>query len=104
MMDIRPIKRGQMYRYYLRQVVVGDSLRPASTPLGTAQAQAGVPPGRWMGRGLADVGLSTGEIVTEDELRHLFSEGRHPHADRLVAEQLAAGKELAAAAGAAPRS
>ncbi len=63
-MDIRPIKRGQTYRYYLREVVVGDSLCPHRTPLGKAQAEVGVPPGRWMGRGLADVGLSAGAIVT----------------------------------------
>ncbi|WP_432089359.1 hypothetical protein [Streptomyces sp. bgisy095] len=55
MMDVRLIKRGQMYRYYLRQVVVGDYLRPVRTPLGIAQVQVGVPPGRWTGRGLAEL-------------------------------------------------
>ncbi|MEV7730014.1 hypothetical protein AB0P15_35675 [Streptomyces sp. NPDC087917] len=45
MMDIAIIRAGQMYRYYLRQVVVGDERRPARTPLREAQEQAGVPAG-----------------------------------------------------------
>lgn len=36
MMDIALITTGQMYRYYLRQVVVGDGRRPAPTPLAQA--------------------------------------------------------------------
>ncbi|MFJ3505390.1 MobF family relaxase [Streptomyces sp. NPDC090135] len=98
MMDAKWITRGQLYRYFLRQVVVGDHLRLARASLGEAQAKAGVPPGRWMGRGLGDLGLRAGAIVTEDELRQLFGEGRHPHGDRLVAEALAAGKTPAVAA------
>ncbi|MDJ0384968.1 MobF family relaxase [Streptomyces sp. G-G2] len=93
MMDIAIIRAGQMYRYYLRQVVVGDGRRPARTPLRKAQEEAGVPPGRWMGRGLAVLGLTPGEEVTESQLRNLFGErGRHPYADRIEAEELAAGK------------
>ncbi|MFJ5535168.1 MobF family relaxase [Streptomyces sp. NPDC093261] len=86
-----------MYRYYLRQVVVGDGRRPARTPLARAQEEVGVPAGRWMGRGLAVLGLAAGDVVTEAQLRNLFGEGRHPHADRIEADQLAAGKKPAAA-------
>ncbi|WP_432095697.1 MobF family relaxase [Streptomyces sp. bgisy100] len=90
--DIRVIRAGQMYRYYLRQTVVGDGRRPARTPLRAAQEQAGVPVGRWMGRGLAVLGLAPGEEVTEAQLRNLFGErGRHPDADRIEADRLAAG-------------
>ncbi|MFJ9675282.1 MobF family relaxase [Streptomyces sp. NPDC101221] len=90
--DIRVIRAGQMYRYYLRETVVGDGRRPARTPLRAAQEQAGVPVGRWMGRGLAVLGLAPGEEVTEAQLRNLFGErGRHPYADRIEAERLAAG-------------
>lgn len=90
--DIKVIRAGQMYRYYLRQTVVGDGRRPARTPLRVAQEQAGVPAGRWMGRGLAVLGLAPGEEVTEAQLRNLFGEwGRHPDADRIEAERLAAG-------------
>ncbi|MFE7404219.1 MobF family relaxase [Streptomyces sp. NPDC057557] len=97
MMDIALITAGQMYRYYLRQVLVGDGRRPARKPLRRAQQDAGVPAGRWMGRGLPALGLALGQEVTEAQLRSLFGEGRHPYADRLVAEQLAAGKTPVAA-------
>ncbi|WP_406483263.1 MobF family relaxase [Streptomyces platensis] len=97
MMDIALITRGQMYRYYLYQVVVGDSRRPARKPLRTAQEEAGVPAGRWMGRGLPALGLAAGAEVTEAPLRALFGEGRHPHADRMEAERLAVGETPAAA-------
>ncbi|WP_331762479.1 MobF family relaxase [Streptomyces sp. NBC_01508] len=91
--DIKVIRAGQMYRYYLRQTVVGDGRRPARTPLRAAQEQAGVPAGRWMGRGLAALGLAPGEEVTEAQLRNLFGEwGRHPDAGRIEAGLLAAGE------------
>ncbi|MFF3177915.1 MobF family relaxase [Streptomyces sp. NPDC057900] len=91
--DIKVIRAGQMYRYYLRQTVVGDGRRPARTPLRAAQEQAGVPAGRWMGRGLAALGLAPGEEVTEVQLRNLFGEwGRHPDADRIEADLLAKGE------------
>ncbi|MGW0754305.1 hypothetical protein [Streptomyces sp. NPDC002587] len=52
---------------------------------------AGVPAGRWMGRGLGALGLVAGQEVTE-ELRNLFGGGgRNPDAERLVAERLAVG-------------
>ncbi|MFJ3439369.1 MobF family relaxase [Streptomyces cyaneofuscatus] len=90
--DIRVIRAGQMYRYYLRETVVGDGRRPARTPLRAAQEQAGVPAGRWMGRGLAALGLAPGEEVTEAQLRNLFGErGWHPYADRIEADRIGAG-------------
>ncbi|MFG3384636.1 MobF family relaxase [Streptomyces sp. NPDC047999] len=59
---------------------------------GRPQEQAGVPVGRWRGRGLAALGLVPGEEVTEAQLRNLFGErGRHPYADRIEADRLAAG-------------
>ncbi|MET8578923.1 relaxase domain-containing protein [Streptomyces sp. NPDC005012] len=92
MMDIALITAGQMYRCYLRETVAGDGRRQAHTPLRIAQEQAGVPVGRWMGRGLAVFGLAPGEEITEDQLRNLFGErGRHPYADRIETDRLAAG-------------
>ncbi|MEH0420545.1 hypothetical protein [Streptomyces sp. B21-083] len=76
--DIKVVRAGQMYRYFLRETVVGDGRRPARTPLRAAQEQAGVPAGRGMGRGLAVLGLTPGQEVTEEQLRNLFGErGRH---------------------------
>ncbi|MGW7317391.1 MobF family relaxase [Streptomyces sp. NPDC054865] len=90
--DIKVIRAGQMYRYYLRETVVGDGRRPARTSLRAAQEQAGVPAGHWMGRGLAVLGLAPGEEVTEAQLRNLFGErGRHPDADRIETDLLTAG-------------
>ncbi|KUN16327.1 hypothetical protein AQJ11_40255 [Streptomyces corchorusii] len=81
-----------MYRYYLRETVVGDGRRPDRMPLREAQEKAGVPAGRWMGRGLTVLGLTPGEEVTEAQLRNLFGErGRHPYADRIEADLLAKG-------------
>ncbi|MFF1651570.1 relaxase domain-containing protein [Streptomyces sp. NPDC058240] len=93
MMDIAKVTAGQMYRYYLREVVVGDGRRPSRTPLADAQEESGVPAGRWMGRGLAVLGLVAGGEATEAQLRNLFGEGgRHPHADLIEADRLAAGE------------
>ncbi|MFI2215169.1 MobF family relaxase [Streptomyces sp. NPDC020141] len=106
-MDIEWVTVGQRYRYYMRQVLAGHGSRSARGSLREAQAQAeaGVPAGRWTGRDLAALGLTEGEEVTEDQLRHLFGEGRHPDADGIEAEQLAAGRspKVAERAGALGR-
>ncbi|MFF7705398.1 MobF family relaxase [Streptomyces lydicus] len=96
-MDIELITRGQMYRYYLHQVVVGDGRRPARQPLRKAQKEAGVPAGRWMGQGLPALGLAAAGEVTEAQLRSLFGDGRHPHADQIESDRLASGETSAAA-------
>ncbi|MEU3774209.1 MobF family relaxase [Streptomyces sp. NPDC032472] len=77
--------------------MVGDGRRPAGTPLRAAQDEAGVPPGVWKGRGLAAVGLTAGDVVTERQAELLLGEGRHPGADRIEHERLAAGDDPARA-------
>ncbi|GAA3386808.1 hypothetical protein GCM10017752_00240 [Streptomyces roseoviridis] len=62
------------------------------TPLRAAQDEAGVPPGVWKGRGLAALGLTDGDVVTERQGELLLEEGRHPDADRIERELLAQGK------------
>ncbi|MFF4658952.1 hypothetical protein [Streptomyces sp. NPDC001381] len=65
-----------MYRYFLRQVLVGDGRRPGAR--------------RWRRRsrtpGLPALGLALGQEVAEAQLRSLYGEGRHPDADRLGAD------------------
>ncbi|MYV47072.1 MULTISPECIES: relaxase domain-containing protein [unclassified Streptomyces] len=50
------------------------------------EQDAGVPPGRWAGRGLPALGLALGAEVTDAQLRSLLGKGRHPDADGLMAE------------------
>ncbi|MEU3528755.1 hypothetical protein AB0E62_33720 [Streptomyces sp. NPDC038707] len=57
------ITAGQMFRYFLRQVVVGEGRRTARTPLAQTQEEAGVLAGRWLGRGRAVLGLTVGDVV-----------------------------------------
>ncbi|WP_432043500.1 MobF family relaxase [Streptomyces cadmiisoli] len=72
--------------------MVGDGYRTAGTPLRAAQDEAGVPPGVWKGRGLAAVGLTAGDVVSERQAELLLGEGRHSDADRIERERLAQGK------------
>ncbi|WP_234433091.1 MobF family relaxase [Streptomyces sp. NRRL S-1824] len=88
--EVRP---GSGLRYYFRSVMVGDGHRPAGKSLRAAQDEAGVPPGIWKGRGLAAVGLTAGDVVTERQAELLLGEGRHPDADRIEAELLEAGDD-----------
>lgn len=92
--EVRP---GDGWRYYFRGVMVGDGHRPAGTPLRAAQDEAGVPPGIWRGQGLAAVGLTAGDVVTERQAELLLGEGRHPDADRIERERLQAGDDPAKA-------
>ncbi|MCX4825979.1 relaxase domain-containing protein [Streptomyces sp. NBC_01142] len=89
------MSRGSSYRYYMRQV--GDGRRPRRKPLAEAQDEAGVPPSAWRGRALPAVGLTPRQTVTERQMHNLFGEGRHPDAERIVTDRLAAGDSPAAA-------
>lgn len=78
--SIKKMSAGDGYRYLLRTVAVGDGDRSLSTPLTRYYAEAGSPPGRWMGSGVAclDSPIQVGDEVTEEQLRLLVGEGRHP--------------------------
>lgn len=52
-----------------------------------------VRPGRWMGRGLAAMGLHSGSAVTERQAELLFSKGMHPDADQIEATLTHAGQD-----------
>ncbi|MEU3838090.1 MobF family relaxase [Streptomyces microflavus] len=58
---------------------------------------AGLPPGRWRGRGLAGLGLSEGAEVSERHMALVFGQGRHPNADRIEQRLLDDGADSAAA-------
>jgi len=93
MLSVAKVRPGNAWRYYLRGVAVGDGVRPAGKPLRDAQMKAGLPPGVWMGLGLAALGLTAGQTVTERQAELLFGEGRHPDADRMERELLDDGAD-----------
>ncbi|WP_234329938.1 MobF family relaxase [Streptomyces viridochromogenes] len=97
MISMSPVRPGTGWRYLFRGVMVGDGHRRAGTPLRAAQDEAGVPPGVWKGRGLAALGLTAGDVVTERQAELLLGEGRHPDADRIERELLAQGRSPAQA-------
>ena len=57
------------WRYYTDSV----ACRPTEYYLGVGEA-----PGRWHGRGLEQLGLAPGAVVTERQLEALFARGLHP--------------------------
>ncbi|MDF1606276.1 MobF family relaxase [Nocardioides sp. YIM 152315] len=76
--SLRKMSAGHGYKYLLKTVVVGDGERDLSTPLTRYYAETGTPPGRWMGSGVADLGLKEGTEVTQAQLELLIGHGRHP--------------------------
>ncbi|MEW2491874.1 relaxase domain-containing protein [Streptomyces sp. NPDC048411] len=90
-MTFKQVSKGAAYRYYLRQVAVGDGRRPRGKNLDQAQEEAGVPPGVWMGKALPAVGLTAGSRVTHRQMANLFGTGRHPASEHIIEDRLAAG-------------
>ncbi|WP_333745734.1 MobF family relaxase [Streptomyces sp. IBSBF 2950] len=93
MLSVAKVQRRNAWRYYTRGVAFGDGRRPARQSMKGAQEMAGLPPGVWMGRGLAALGLTAGETVTERQMELLFGMGRHPDADRMERELLDGGAD-----------
>lgn len=69
--SMRVMSAGAGYQYLLRAVAAGEGDRSLSTPITRYYAEAGTPPGRWLGSGLAALGrgeLNEGDQVTEAQL------------------------------------
>lgn len=78
---MRVMSAGDGYTYLLRTVAAADGERPLSTPLTRYYAEAGTPPGRWLGGGLpalADRRIDAGSRVSEAQLELLLGMGRDP--------------------------
>ncbi|WP_456299382.1 MobF family relaxase [Microbacterium schleiferi] len=78
---MRVMSAGDGYKYLLRTVASADGDRPLSTPLTRYYAEAGTPPGRWLGSGLsalADGRIDPGSRVSEAQLELLLGMGRDP--------------------------
>jgi conjugative relaxase-like TrwC/TraI family protein len=102
-MTLHKLTAGDGYTYLTQQVAAFDATERGPAGLGDYYAQRCESPGRWAGAGLAGLGgMAAGDPVGEEQMTALFGAGRHPNADRLEREALAAGEppEQARAAGA----
>lgn len=78
---MRVMSAGDGYKYLLKSVAAGDGNRDLSTPLTRYYAEAGSPPGFWLGSGVASLGdgqLVPGDTVSEAQLQLLLGMGRDP--------------------------
>ena len=81
-MSLHKLSAGCGYDYLIRQVAALDATHRGRTDLASYYTERGEAPGRWVGCGLAGVdGLEAGDVVTGEQMRLLFAEGRHPLAD-----------------------
>ena len=79
--SMRVMSAGDGYKYLLKSVAAGDGDRSLSTPLTRYYAEAGNPPGFWLGSGIAAFGrgdLAAGSQVSETQLQLLVGMGRDP--------------------------
>jgi len=77
------------YEYLTGSVACADRDLEAGEALSDYYLAHGYPAGEWFGRGAAGLGVR-GE-VSAAQMNSLFGEGRHPDADRIQAEMIAAG-------------
>ncbi|WP_207006014.1 MobF family relaxase [Nocardioides aromaticivorans] len=90
-MTIHKLSAGSGYEYLTRQVAALDSTEKGATPLADYYSAKGESPGRWVGSGLVGLnGLEVGDVVTAEQMRHLFGTGSHP----LTGEQLGAAYKV----------
>lgn len=93
-MGLHKLTAGDGYTYLTRQVAVHDATDRGHSGLADYYAEKGESPGRWFGAGLGALDLEVGSEVTEQHMRNLFGEGRHPLAERLEDAALDAGRTL----------
>ena len=96
-MGLHKLTAGDGYTYLTRQVAVHDATDRGHSGLGEYYSEKGESPGRWWGTGLAALDIEPGAEVTEQQMRNLFGEGRHPDAERLEEAALDAGASVQAA-------
>ena len=88
---MKKLAAGSGYDYLTRQVTAQDASLPAGG-LSSYYTERGEAPGMWVGAGLEGLGIRPGEIVTEEQMQHLFGIGEHPLADQLRTAAVAAGR------------
>ncbi|MFE5291413.1 MobF family relaxase [Isoptericola sp. NPDC056618] len=79
--SLRVVSAGKGYGYLLRSVVQSDGDAAQATAFTRYFAEAGTPPGVWMGKGVAYFGngeLRPGMTVTPEQLQTLLGRGNDP--------------------------
>ncbi|MFX0538380.1 MobF family relaxase [Ornithinimicrobium sp. Y1847] len=79
-MTLHKLSAGSGYTYLTSQVAQHDATERRQVGLAAYYEEKGESPGRWLGTGLAGVDLAAGEVVTEEQMKLLFGQGRHPRA------------------------
>ncbi|MGW5922134.1 MobF family relaxase [Nocardia fluminea] len=105
---IHKVAAGNGYQYYLRNVAANDSTARGRSSLADYYSAHGEAPGSWHGSGLTTLGITVGDIVTEEQMKNLFGLGIHPNAeqveDRVYTQQLTLGAKHKDAARAAEKA
>ncbi|MEV0287878.1 MobF family relaxase [Kribbella sp. NPDC050820] len=86
-MTVHVLHAGDGYTYMTRHVATGDNALRRPQTVADYYTATGNPPGRWMGSGLAELGVSG--AVSEPQMKALFGLGLHPDAERLIEEKTA---------------
>ncbi|MEZ0070074.1 conjugative relaxase-like TrwC/TraI family protein [Streptacidiphilus sp. MAP12-20] len=95
MMTIHKLSAGDGYLYYSREIATGDERRTADRKIGDYYHADGNPPGVWVGRGIAELGVSG--TVSESQMQALYGEGLHPNAEQIIEQAIADGATSAQA-------
>ena len=77
-MTLHKLAAGSGYTYLTRQVAAHDRAERSQVGLTAYYEEKGESPGRWLGNGLAGLDLADGDVVTEEQMKSLFGQGRHP--------------------------
>lgn len=75
-MTLHKLSAGSGYEYLTRQVAALDSTVKGRTALADNHSAKVKSPGRWAGSGLD--GIEPGDVVTAEQMQHLFGTGSHP--------------------------
>lgn len=77
-MTLHKLAAGSGYTYLTRQVAAHDRAERSQVGLTAYYEEKGESPGRWLGGGLVGLDLADGDAVTEEQMKLLFGQGRHP--------------------------
>ncbi|MFK5647991.1 MobF family relaxase [Ornithinimicrobium sp. LYQ121] len=77
-MTLHKLAAGSGYTYLTKQVAAHDATEKRQVGLASYYEEKGEAPGRWLGSGLSGLDLQVSDVVTEEQMKLLFGQGRHP--------------------------